>query len=73
MSQETPPEYGPPASLPPGLDWLSYKAAYFPGRRPRDLEAIVAYSAYRRYHATGPDESDGVSDGLVSVGKAAAG
>jgi hypothetical protein len=43
------PPYGPPASLPAGLDWLTYTAEYFPGRRRHDLEAIVAYAAYKRY------------------------
>jgi hypothetical protein len=44
--------------LPPGLDWLSYSDAYFPGRRPHDLEAIVAYAAYRRYHESEQQTSD---------------
>ena len=30
------------------LDWRAYCARYLPGRRPRhDLEAVVAYGAYR--------------------------
>ncbi len=33
---------------PEGLDWQTFSAAYFPGRRRHDLEAITAYGAYRR-------------------------
>lgn len=47
----SPPVYGPPSSLPAGLDWSAFTAAYFPGIRRHDLEAVVAYGAYRRYHA----------------------
>jgi hypothetical protein len=43
--------YGPPSSLPAGLDWSAFAAAYFPGRHRHDLEAVVAYGAYRRFHA----------------------
>jgi len=45
-----PTPYGPPASLPEGLDWSAFADAYFPGRHEHNLEAIVAYGAYRRYH-----------------------
>ena len=45
------PPYGPPSSLPAGLDWSAFTAAYFPGQRRHDLEAVVAYGAYRRFHA----------------------
>ena len=31
-----------------GLDWQAFSAAYFPGRRRHDLEALTAYGAYRR-------------------------
>jgi hypothetical protein len=31
-----------------GLDWQTFSAAYFPGRRRHDLEALTAYGAYRR-------------------------
>ncbi len=34
--------------IPEGLDWQAFTAAYFPGRRRHDLEALVAYGAYRR-------------------------
>lgn len=30
------------------LDWQQFRAAYFPGSSRHDLEAIVAYGAYRR-------------------------
>jgi hypothetical protein len=33
-----------------GLDWRSFSAAYFPGRRRHDLEALIAYGAYSRSH-----------------------
>ena len=35
------------------LDWQAVSAAAFPGRRRHDLEALTAYSAYRRSHAAG--------------------
>ena len=35
------------ARVPAGLDWQSFSAAYFPGRRRHDLEALTAYCAYR--------------------------
>jgi len=36
------------SSAPPdGLDWQAFSAAYFPGRRRHDLEALTAYGAYR--------------------------
>jgi hypothetical protein len=31
-----------------GLDWDGFVDAYFPGSRRHDLEAIVAYGAYKR-------------------------
>jgi hypothetical protein len=39
-----------------GLDWQSFSSAYFPGRRRHDLEALIAYGAYRRSHARFYDE-----------------
>ena len=36
------------ADVPAGLDWQAFSAAYFPGRRRHDLEALTAYGAYRR-------------------------
>lgn len=33
-----------------GLDWESFSSAHFPGRRRHDLEALIAYGAYRRSH-----------------------
>jgi hypothetical protein len=33
-------------------DWQTFCASYFPNRRRHDLEALVAYAAYRR-HAPG--------------------
>ena len=37
---------------PDGLDWQAFSAAYSPGRRRHDLEAIVAYGTSRRTHST---------------------
>ncbi len=45
------------ADAPDGLDWETFSAAYFPGRRRHDLEALTAYGAYRRSHAV--DERSG--------------
>ena len=39
------------ADAPDGLDWQTFSAACFPGRRRHDLEALTAYGAYRRSHA----------------------
>ena len=39
------------ADAPDGLDWQTFTAAYFPGRRRHDLEALTADGAYRRSHA----------------------
>ncbi len=33
-----------------GLDWQAFSAAYFPGRRRHDLEALTAYCEYRSAH-----------------------
>jgi len=30
------------------LDWEAFSTGYFPGRHKHDLEALVAYGAYRR-------------------------
>jgi hypothetical protein len=35
-----------------GMDWQAFSAAYFPGRRRHDLEAIVAYGKSRRADST---------------------
>lgn len=35
-------------NVPAGLDWEAFSAAYFPGRRRHDLEALTAYGAYKR-------------------------
>jgi hypothetical protein len=41
------------AHVPEGLDWHRFSAAYFPGRRRHDLEALTAYSAYKRSRDNG--------------------
>ena len=43
--------------VPEGLDWQGVSAAYFPGRRRHDLEALTAYSAYKRSRDTGTGSS----------------
>jgi hypothetical protein len=35
-------------AAPSKLDWQEFSAAYFPGRRRHDLEALIAYGAYKR-------------------------
>ena len=45
------------ADAPDGLDWQTFSAAYFPGRRRHDLEALTAYSAYKRSRDTGTGSS----------------
>ncbi len=47
----------PGADAPAGLDWQAFSAAYFPGRRRHDLEALTAYGAYRRSGAVGTGSS----------------
>jgi hypothetical protein len=42
---------------PAGLDWQAFSAAYFPGRRRHDLEALTAYGAYRRSRTVGTGSS----------------
>ena len=37
--------------VPDGLDWHTFSAASFPGRRRHDLQAVIAYGAYRRSYA----------------------
>jgi len=41
-----------------GLDWQSFCSAYFPGRRRHDLEALIAYGAWRRSHELDARSSD---------------
>ena len=49
---------GSSTDVPDGLDWLTFSAAYFPGRRRHDLEALTAYAAYRRSHAVDEGSSE---------------
>ena len=44
----------------PGLDWQSFSAAHFPGRRRHDLEALTAYGAYRFAQALDAGSGDGL-------------
>ena len=45
------------AHVPEGLDWQGFSAAYFPGKRRHDLEALTAYGAYRRSRDVGTGSS----------------
>jgi hypothetical protein len=57
-----------------GLDWQRFSAAYFPGRRRHDLQALTAYSAYKRSRDTGtrsPAESGGTETGRGKTGATA--
>ena len=38
-----------------GLDWQAFTAAYFPGRRRHDLEAVTGYAAYKRSRDAGAE------------------
>jgi hypothetical protein len=42
------------SNAPDGHDWRRFRAAYFPGSRRHDLEAIAAYGAYKRLRAVDP-------------------
>jgi hypothetical protein len=46
------------AEVPNGLDWERFRAAYFPGSRRHNFEAIVAYGAYKRLRAVEPSSED---------------
>jgi hypothetical protein len=35
------------------LDWVSFSARFFPGRRRHDLEVIRAYGVYREARSAG--------------------
>ncbi len=57
VTSDGPPAVATGADGPHGLDWRAFTAASFPGRRRHDLEALTAYSAYKRSHDadTSPD------------------
>jgi hypothetical protein len=46
------------SDVPDGLDWQRFRAAYFPGSRRHDLEALAAYGAYKRLRAVEPSPDD---------------
>ena len=56
--------------VPDGLDWQSFSAAYFPGRRRHDLEGLTAYAIYRRSDAVDPRSSDEPARIAVERGQA---
>ena len=35
-------------ATPAGLDWQAFSTTYFPGSRRHDMEALIAYGAYKR-------------------------
>ena len=60
--------------VPEGLDWQTFSAAYFPRRRRHDLQALTAYSAYKRSRDTGTRssaESGGIERGRGKTGATA--
>jgi hypothetical protein len=59
------------ALAPAGVDWERFSAVYFPERRRHDLEALVAYGAYRRSHsgtALSSDERTRIGPGRDAIG-----
>jgi hypothetical protein len=48
------------ADVPDLLDWQTFCAAYFPGRRRHDFEALTEYGAYRRSRAADEQSSEEV-------------
>ena len=44
------------------LDWNTFFAAYFPGRRRHGLESLVAYDAYRRSGGLDTPKGDAAGD-----------
>jgi hypothetical protein len=48
------------ADVPDRLDWQTYCAAYFPGRRRHDFEALTEYGAYRHSRAADEQSSEEV-------------
>jgi hypothetical protein len=51
-----------------GLDWDHFKDLYYPDTRRHDLDAIVAYGAYKRSTLAGPQPaSDPISTGALSL------
>lgn len=51
MTNHVAPADASSAQPPNGLDWQTFSASSFPGRRRHDLEALIAYGVYRRSHA----------------------
>ena len=52
------------------LDWDSFRDLYYPDTRRHDLDAIVAYGAYKRSSLPGPHPaSDPISAGALSLGE----
>jgi hypothetical protein len=46
------------------LAWREFSAAYFPGRRRHDMEALTAYGAYRRAQVAPPPAPEGSGPAL---------
>jgi hypothetical protein len=57
------------ADAPDGLDWQTFTANYFPGRRRHDFEALTAYGDYKRprpldeVSSPGADKAQGARNG----------
>jgi hypothetical protein len=51
-------------TAPKMLDWREFSAAYFPSRRRHDMEALIAYGAYKGVHATDEPASEDVAPAL---------
>jgi hypothetical protein len=59
------PMAAPPGSVEPvvdGLDWYAFSARYHPLAGRHDLEALVAYEAYRANAATGTSDESRYAD-----------
>lgn len=57
--------------VPDGLDWHTFSAAYYPRRRRHDLQAVIAYGAYRRSHAVAEQPPEAPSRIEAKRGEAA--
>ena len=56
-----------------GLDWNGFRDAYYPGSRRHNLEAIVAYGAYKRPLPVGEPPTTDVKGDAISIEAASLG
>jgi hypothetical protein len=47
-----------------GLEWREFSAAYFPGRRRHDMQALTAYGAYKRSQVAEPPAPEATGPAL---------